>query len=106
MPNAHTLAGSAEPASRRLPRDDDRQCGMSEWARMRADASAKMDDVKAKIDNRARQLDAAGAATDADIAEVDASAALDFADWAVGNAKLAVLDARAYADDRAKIANA
>jgi hypothetical protein len=63
-----------------------------------------MHDVKAKIDNRARQLDAAEAATDADMAEAGASAALDFADWAVGHAKLALFDARVDADDRAKVA--
>jgi hypothetical protein len=81
----------------------------SKWARMRADAAAKMDDVKAKIDKRADQLDAKMASSDADTAEADASAAIDFADWAVDNARLAVLDAldaRAYADERDKLANA
>jgi hypothetical protein len=50
-----------------------------------------MEEIKAKIDKRAHLPDATEAATDA--AEEDASAALDFADWAVGNAKLAALDA-------------
>jgi hypothetical protein len=52
-----------------------------------------MDDVKAKIDKRNRQLDAKDAAGDADWAEGEAADALDFADWAVRNAELAVLDA-------------
>jgi hypothetical protein len=53
------------------------------------------------MDKRARHMDAKVAATDADWAEADAAEALDFADWAVGNAQLSILDAihaRAYAD--------
>ena len=45
------------------------------------------------------------AATDADWAEADAADAIDYADWAVDNAQLAMLDAidaRAYADGLAK----
>jgi hypothetical protein len=66
-----------------------------------------MDDVQAKIDKRSRQLDAKAAATDADWAEAEAADTLDFADWAVDSAQLAMLDAidaRAYADDLAKAA--
>jgi hypothetical protein len=77
----------------------------SKWAQMKADAAAKMEDVKAKIDRRTRQLDAKAAATDADWAEAEAADALDFAEWAVDNAQLAMLDAidaRAYADELAK----
>ena len=80
----------------------------SQWAAMKADASAKMDDIKAKIDKRSKEFDAESASADADLAEADASAAIDFADWAVGNARLAVLDAldaRAYADERKKNAS-
>jgi hypothetical protein len=79
----------------------------SKWAQLRTDASAKMEDVKDKIDKRNRQLDAKAADREADWAESDAIAALDFADWAVDNAWLAMLDAidaRAYADERAKVA--
>jgi glycerol-3-phosphate dehydrogenase len=68
---------------------------------MKADAAAKMDDIQAKIDKRTRELDAKAAATEADWAEADAADALDFADWAIDNAQLAMLDAidaRAYAD--------
>jgi glycerol-3-phosphate dehydrogenase len=75
------------------------------WAQMKADAAARMDDVKAKIDSRNRQLDAKAAASDADWAEGDAADAIDYAEWTVDNARLAVLDAIdacAYADQRAK----
>ena len=59
----------------------------------------------AKVDRRTRQLDAKAAATDADWVEADAADALDYAEWAVDNAQLAMLDAidaRVYADDLAK----
>ena len=45
-------------------------------------------------------MDAKVAANDADWAEADAAEALDFADWALENAQLSILDAihaRAYA---------
>ena len=67
-----------------------------------------MSDVKANIDKRTRQMDAKAAAKDADWAEADAADALDFADWAVENAQLAMLDAihaRAHADNLAKAAD-
>lgn len=79
----------------------------SKWAQMKVDASAKMDDIKAKMDKRSDQLDAKVAASDADWAETEALDALDFATWTAENARLAVLDAiyaRAYADERARIA--
>ena len=56
------------------------------------------------MDKRALHMDAKVATTDADWAEADAAEALDFADWAVGNAQLSILDAihaRAYADNLA-----
>jgi hypothetical protein len=79
----------------------------SKWAQMKADAEAKREDIKAKIDKRADQLDAKAAAKDADWAEQDAADAIDYAVWMVYDAQLAVLDAldaRVYADERAKIA--
>jgi flagellar biosynthesis GTPase FlhF len=79
----------------------------SKWAQMKADAAARREDMKAKINKRADQLDAKAAATDADWAEDDAADAIDYAVWMVYDAQLAVLDAldaRAYADERAKIA--
>ena len=79
----------------------------SKWAQMKADAAAKREDIKAKIDKRADQLDAKAAATDADWAEQDAADAIDYAEWMVYDAQLAVLDAldaRAYADEQARIA--
>jgi hypothetical protein len=78
----------------------------AKWAQLKADAAARMSDVKANIDKRARHADAKVAAKDADWAEADAAEALDFADWAVENALLTILDAihaRAHAD---KLANA
>ena len=66
-----------------------------------------MSDVKANVDKRTRQVDAKVAAKDADWAEADSAEALDFADWAVENAQLAMLDAihaRAHADKLAKAA--
>ena len=67
-----------------------------------------MSDVKSNIDKRARHVDAKVAENDADWAEADAAEALDFADWAVQNAQLAILDAihaRTYADKLVKAAD-
>jgi hypothetical protein len=72
----------------------------SQWAQMRADASAKMAEVKVKIDQRGTQIDAAMAKNDAEMAEANAAAAIDYAGWAIDNARLwtlSALDARAYA---------
>jgi hypothetical protein len=77
----------------------------SKWTQMKVDAAAHRDDIKAKIDKRNRQLDAKAAAGEAKWAEDDAFAAMDYAAWSVHMARLAVLDAvdaRAYADERAK----
>jgi len=79
----------------------------AKWAKVKADAAAKMLDVKGNIDKRTSQMDAKVAASDADWAEGDAAEALDFADYAVENAQLAMLDAihaRDYADQLAKAA--
>jgi hypothetical protein len=79
----------------------------SKFAQMKADAAAKMDDLQAKIDRRTRKMDAKAAANEAGWVEADAADALDYAEWAVDNAQLAMLDAidaRAYADDLAKAA--
>jgi hypothetical protein len=79
----------------------------SKWAQMKADAAAQREDIKAKVNKRADQLDAKAAATDADWAEQDAADAIDYAAWMVYDAQLAVLDAldaRVYADERARIA--
>jgi hypothetical protein len=79
----------------------------SKWAQLKADASAWMDDVKAKIDKRADQRDADAAAKDAERAEQNAGDAIDYAVLAFYSPQLAVLDAldaRVYADERARIA--
>ena len=78
----------------------------SKWAHMKADVSARMDDDKAEIDKRADERDTKAAARNADRAEQDAADAIDYAVFAFYSARLAVLDAldaRAYADERAKI---
>lgn len=80
----------------------------SKWAEMRADAAAKREDVRAKINKRTRQLDAKVAASDADWAEADAADALDYAEWALDTAQLAMLDAidaRTHANELAKAAS-
>jgi hypothetical protein len=79
----------------------------SKLAQVKADASAWMDDIKSKIDKRSDERDAKAAAKDADRAERDAVDAIDYAVVTFYSAQLAVLDAldaRAYADERAKIA--
>ena len=79
----------------------------SKWAQLKAGCSRWMDDIKAKIDKRSDQRDAKAAAKDADRAERDAVDAMDYAVVAFYSAQLAVLDAldaRAYADEQAKIA--
>ena len=76
----------------------------TKWAKMRADASDKMGDVKARIDKRNREMDAGVAADDADWAEADAVEAINYAAWTLDNARVSMLDAidaRAYATTRA-----
>jgi chemotaxis regulatin CheY-phosphate phosphatase CheZ len=66
-----------------------------------------MGDVKAKVDKRTDQIGADIAVQDAADAEADAMDAIDYANWAVENARLQALDAidaRAYAVERAKAA--
>jgi hypothetical protein len=74
----------------------------SKWAQAKADAAAKMDDVKTKIAKRNQLIDANAAATDAEMAESDARAAISLAMWAVDNSRVAILDAldaAAYASE-------
>jgi predicted nucleic acid-binding Zn-ribbon protein len=76
----------------------------TKWAKMRADASENMREVKARIDKRNQKMDAKAAATEADWAENDALNAIDFAARSLDNARLLMLDAidgRAYADAQA-----
>ena len=76
----------------------------NKWAKMRADASEKMDDVKARINKRNREMDADMAADEAAWAESDAAEAIDVAASTLDNARLAMLDAidaRAYATAQA-----
>ena len=104
-------AGAAESDAQLRQRIDRAQADLdqsSEHARQQVAAAPNMTYDKANIDNRTRQRDANVAADDAHWAEADAAEALDFADWAVENAQLAMLDAihaRAHADQLAKAAN-
>ena len=63
------------------------------WEQKRSDAQAQVAEIKAKAHHRRDRIDADVAASDADLAEAEAADAIDFADWAVENAQLAVLDA-------------
>ena len=75
----------------------------SSWEQTRSDAQARLAELKAKAQQRADQVDADFAGSDADGAEADAYTGIDFADWAVENARLAILDAidaRVYADEK------
>src|SRR5215211_3412431 len=85
----------AKDAQQRAQQRADQTAGRArgKWAQMRADAAAKMDDVQAKIDKRTREVDADMAADDGGGAEANAPDALDYADGAVDNAKLVMLDA-------------
>ena len=77
------------------------QDASNKWAQMQADASSKMAEVKAKIDQRGTEIDAAMAKKDAEMAEADATYAINYAGWAIDNARLwtlSALDARARAD--------
>lgn len=77
--------------------------------KLKSDVSAKMDELKTRADKRADQLDAKITGTDADWAEMDAADAIDYAAWAMDNARLAVLDAldaRAYATQLEKSVHA
>lgn len=74
---------------------------------MRADAAAKIEDVNTKVDRRTRELDAKPAAREASWAGANVAEAIDFAEWALDNVELAILDAidaRAYADEVARTA--
>jgi hypothetical protein len=76
----------------------------SQWASLKADATAKMQDLQDRIDRKRDQHDVKMAEEDAEAAEEDAADALDYATWAVDQAQLAVLDAidaRTWADARA-----
>lgn len=76
----------------------------SQWKSMQADGAAKMQAVQDRIGRQRDQHDVKRAERDAEYAEADAADALDYADWVVAQAQLAVLDAidaRSWADARA-----
>src|SRR5689334_12316859 len=63
----------------------------NKWAEMKADVAAHMDETSARINKRGVQIDAALASSEADSADANASDAIDFAAWAIDNARLATL---------------
>jgi hypothetical protein len=70
------------------------------WTQMQQDAAARMAEVKTKIDQRGDDINADLAELDAELAEADAYAAIDYAGWAIDNARLTALyalDSRAHA---------
>jgi hypothetical protein len=90
--DAQQEAGEAEAKAR------------SKWAQLKADAAAHRSDIKAKLEQRSRAFDSDVAAQEAEWTEGDAIAALEFAAWAINNARLDVLaaiESRAYADEHA-----
>jgi hypothetical protein len=81
----------------------------TKWAQMKADHHARMQDLRTKIAQRNAQVDAAAAEGNADWAESDATDAIDFAAWAIDNARVSLLyaiDARVTANERAAAARA
>jgi hypothetical protein len=98
---AQVETNRAARGTKQSPQGRDTQ---NKWAKMRADASDKMGEVKARIDKRNREMDANMAADEAEWAEADAVEAIDYAAWTLDNARVAMLDAidaRAYATARA-----
>lgn len=77
----------------RLQLDEVSDPAHGRWARLKTDAHSTLTDVRNAVDQRRRDLDARAAITDADWAEADAFDAIDYAEWAVDNARLAVLEA-------------
>ena len=74
---------------------------------MKADAAAQERGHQGKDRQAGRPTGCQGCGQDADWAEQDAADAIDYAVYVVYDAQLAVLDAldaRVYADERAKIA--
>jgi hypothetical protein len=79
----------------------------SKWAQMKADQHSRMQDLRTRIEHGNAQLDAAAADANADWAESDAADAIDFAAWAIDNARVSLLYAistRVNATERAAMA--
>jgi hypothetical protein len=79
------------------------------WAQMKADHHARMQDLRTRIEQGNAQFDATAAAANADWAESDAADAIDFAAWAIDNARVSLLYAistRVDADERVAAARA
>ena len=75
-----------------------------QWKSLKADAAAKMQNLRDRIDRKRDEHDVKMAEEDAEAAEEDAADALDYAIWVIDQAQLSVLyaiDARSDADARA-----
>jgi len=87
--------------------DDSAAAARSKWAQLKADVSTHMSETQARLDKRGAAIDAKVADADADMAQADALDAIDFAAWAIDNARLATLTAiaaRATSDELAAAA--
>ena len=81
----------------------------SKWSQLRIDAAARREEADRRFNQHVNNVDAKLANSEADWAESDASDAIDFALFAVDNARLSVLSAiraRAYAAQVAATARA
>jgi hypothetical protein len=81
----------------------------SKWAQMKADHHARMQELRTKIDQGNANVDATAAEANADWAESDAADALDFAGFAIDNARVSLLyaiNARVDATQREAAARA
>jgi len=65
----------------------------TKWAQLKADAAEHMNETQARLNKRGAQIDAKVAEADANMAESDAIDAINFAAWAIDNARLATLSA-------------
>ena len=103
MAEAKAKADAAQEAARdQADQAADRAQG--QWKALKADASARTQELQGRIDRKRDQHDVRAAERDAEAAEDDAADALDYADWVIDQAELAVLDAadaRAWANARA-----
>ena len=63
------------------------------WEQARADAKARVAELKSKAADRHARMEADAAGVDAELAEGEAGMAIDLANWAIGRAQLAVIDA-------------
>jgi hypothetical protein len=86
--------------------DDAAASARNKWAQMKADVSAHMSETQRKLNKQGATIDANVARTEADLAESDAADAIDFAAWAIDNARIATLSAIAARVESVELATA